>query len=231
TKQRNFGIRMARAFSPDVVYFFDDDIEVHRDYFNTVETLLEQRPDIVAGSGTTLADGNITREEARALVDRTDTPATDAFRIDGKHWTLYGCNMFMRASAFERVAFDERLPLYSWGEDYAISIALRSLGLVGRFNRALCIHLKTTGARLRPAHLAFSMSSNVFYFFRTGCTHTRGVTSIVRFFYVLTFWIPFAEVRRRRMTSVQTLQWWGGWLQAIGEMVTGRSRPENLLLR
>lgn len=231
TRQRNFGVRLALATDPDLLYFFDDDIELHRDYFTAVEKLLTDRADVVAGSGTVLINGDVTRADARERLQDPPLPATEAFRSQGKHWILYGCNMFIRARAFDSVEFDERLPLYSWGEDYAVSIALRRLGLVGRLNSAFCVHLHDQSGRINWRQLAFAMSTNVYYFYRSGCVHRPGPMALVRLLFLLTIRIPVIEVRRRGVPVGARWNWWRGWLDAVGEILLGRSQPENLLRR
>lgn len=231
TRQRNEGIRQAEKFAPGLIYFFDDDIELHPAYFEYVEAFMAARPGVVAGSGQVEADGHVTRAEAIRRLTRAAPGAEEQFRTAGRHWTLYGCNMFIRAAALRRVQFDERLPRYSWGEDYAISIALRRIGLVGRLNRALCVHLKDGGGRIDHRQLAFAMSSNVFYFHRAGCVHHHQAIATLRLLYLLAFRIPLLEVRRHRLTRMQTVQWWMGWIAAVREILSGRSRPENLAIR
>ncbi len=52
----------------DVQYiaFFDDDVELHPSYLEHAVNFLERNPDVVAISGIMIADGNISREAARA---------------------------------------------------------------------------------------------------------------------------------------------------------------------
>ena len=70
--QRNTAIHQVPL---DVRYtaFFDDDVEVHPSYLENAITFLEKNPDVVAISGILLADGNISREKARALLDQDET--------------------------------------------------------------------------------------------------------------------------------------------------------------
>lgn len=229
--QRNAGIRALNLDELDVVAFLDDDIEVHPEYLVRVGTLLAAHPDIVAGSGHTLRDGDISRDEARSEVLRWSAVSGDEFRTDGRYWTLYGCNMFMRASALKEVQFDENLPSFAFAEDYEISIRLRRLGRVGRFNNAVCVHLRTPGGRVNHRRIAYAMIANNLYFLRKGSVHLPRMKAALRFVYLAMFHVPFVEfLRRCRSMSVsEMLLWWQGCGMAWMDMVLGRCQPARIL--
>ena len=54
--------------------------------------------------------------------------------------------MVIRRAVLNYETFDENLPLYSYGEDYDLSIRLERYGLVGRFQGCIGVHLETPGA-------------------------------------------------------------------------------------
>ena len=57
--------------------------------------------------------------------------------------------MVIRRAILNYETFDENLPLYSYGEDYDISIRLERYGLIGRFAGCVGVHLETPGGRVR----------------------------------------------------------------------------------
>ena len=231
TVQRNAGIATLNLDELDVVVFFDDDVEVHPDYLTRLGALMDARPDIVGGSGQTLRDGDVSREEARYEVSRWQASGDDHFRTEGKHWVLYGCNMFMRASALQDVRFDENLPSLAFGEDYEISIRLRRIGNVGRFNNAVCVHLRTPGGRVNLRRVSYAMIANNLYFLRKGSVHLPRGKAILRFLYLAFFLVPFVEFRRRcrGVPWPQRLRWWEGCARAWLDMLLGRCRPSGIL--
>ena len=231
TVQRNAGIATLNLDELDAVAFFDDDVEVHPDYLMRLGALLDARPDIVGGSGHTLRDGDISREEARSEVSRWQPSGADHFRTEGKHWVLYGCNMFIRASALKDVRFDENLPSFAFAEDYEISIRLRRIGSVGRFNNAVCVHLKTPSGRVNLRRVSYAMIANNLYFLRKGSVHLSRGKAILRFWYLAFFFVPFIECGRRcrGVPWRRKLRWWEGCARAWFDLLLGRCKPSRIL--
>ena len=231
TVQRNAGIAALDLDALELVVFFDDDVEVHPEYLTRLGALLDAHPDIVGGSGHALRDGDISREEARAEVSRWQPSGEDFFRTEGKHWVLYGCNMFMRASALKEVRFDENLPSFAFAEDYEISIRLRRIGSVGRFNNAVCVHLRTPGGRVNLRRVSYAMIANNLYFLRKGSVHLPRGRAILRFLYLAFFFIPFVEFVRRSRGAPwrEKLRWWEGCVRAWLDMLLGRCSPSRIL--
>ena len=132
--QRNTAIRQVPL---DVKYiaFFDDDVELHPSYLDHAVSFLERNPDVVAISGTMIADGNISRESARLLLEHDQSWMTaPSLKDRGRHHILYACNAVVRGGPLRETLFDENLPLYSYGEDYDISLRLKKFGRVGRLS-------------------------------------------------------------------------------------------------
>ena len=231
TFQRNAGIAALDLDALDAVVFFDDDVEVHPAYLTRVGTLLAARPDIVAGSGHMLRDGNVTREDARAEIARWRADGSDAFRAEGRHSTLYGCNMFIRAAALKHTRFDENLPSFAFAEDYEISIRLRRIGLVGRFNNAVAVHLKWPGGRVNLRRVSYAMIANNLYFLRKGSVPPPRSVAVLRFLYLALVRVPLIEFAQRcRHTDWRAkLAWWDGCGRAWLDMLTGRCQPSRIL--
>ncbi len=68
--QRNWCIDQVSP-ETDLLAFLDDDVELHPDYFRSMEALFREHPDLIAASGVLLHDGGIStaisREAAREL--------------------------------------------------------------------------------------------------------------------------------------------------------------------
>ncbi len=166
--QRNTAIRQAPS---NIKYFafFDDDMEIHPSYLRNAVAFLEQNSDVVAISGNMLADGNISREAARELVKQDNIWAGSAtLRDRGPHHILYACNAVIRAEPLRQTLFDENLPLYSYGEDYVLSLQLKAYGRVGRLSNAVGVHLQTQASRVSGKRYGYAMVANNWYFIKKG---------------------------------------------------------------
>jgi GT2 family glycosyltransferase len=168
TKQRNGGLR---AVPPEADYalFLDDDIELAPNYLQSMESLLESRPDVVVASGVCAADGlrmgrALTREEAFDKVLKHPRES----KIEAAEGA-YGCNMFVRRTVLDVVRFDERLPLDSWLEDYDFSVRCKRHGLVVWNFATSVAHLGAQRtARERGFLVGYSQIANSHYLWRKG---------------------------------------------------------------
>ena len=226
TAKRNAGVANVPAAST-LLLFVDDDVELHRDYARFACELFASHPEIVAASGNVLVDATIPRAHAIAILAEATIPQSD-FKSRGKDSVLYGCNMILRREAALQERFDEALPLYSFGEDYEISIRLRRRGLVGRFSTGLLVHLKETAGRLNRKRLAWSIMANNWYFIRKGSTHLPPHLAYLRF--VWTF-LHIGREQLRLDLDEKNSQFPGtrGVLLAIKHLLTGKLQPERLL--
>lgn len=231
TFQRNAGIAALNLDGLDFVVFFDDDVEVHPEYLTRLGALMDARPDIVGASGHALRDGDVSREEARSEVARWQPSVADHFRTTGKYWTLYGCNMCVRASVLKDVRFDENLPSFAFAEDYEISMRLMRIGRIGQFNNAVCVHLKSPGGRVPLRRVSYAMIANNLYFLRIGSVHLPRGKAILRFLYLAFFKVPFIEFARRcrGVPWRGRLRWWEGCVRAWLDMLLGRCTPSGIL--
>jgi GT2 family glycosyltransferase len=229
--QRNTAIRQVPA-EVQYIAFFDDDVEIHRSYLEHAVGFLEKNPDVAALSGTMLADGNVSREEALTLLEHDTTWMSAAWLRDrGPHHILYACNAVVRAEFMRRTLFDENLPLYSYGEDYELSMRLKKLGRVGRLSNAVGVHLKTQSARVSGKRYGYAMVANNWYFLKKGVCHLADPWGYVRFVLIV--------VLRRLCINVGNLLFgrlqrdpWGqiqGNLLAVVDIICGRSSPQRIL--
>jgi GT2 family glycosyltransferase len=229
--QRNTAIRQVPL---DVQYmaFFDDDMELHPSYLQNAINFLEKNSDVVAISGMLLADGDISREAARALVERDTTWTTDpSLRDRGPHHLLYACNAVVRSGPLRQTLFDENLPLYSYGEDYELSLRLKKFGKVGRLSNAVGVHLQTQAARVSGKRYGYAMVANNWYFIRKGVCHLAAPWSYVRFLLVIVLKRLCFNFRDALSGRLQRDPWGQirGNLLALVDIICGRSSPRRIL--
>jgi GT2 family glycosyltransferase len=229
--QRNTAIRQVPL---DVGYmaFFDDDMELHPSYLENAVSFLEKNSDMVAISGRMIADGNISREAARALLEQDTTWTGDpSLRDRGPHHILYACNAVIRSGPLRQTLFDENLPLYSYGEDYELSLRLKKFGRVGRLSNAVGVHLQTQAARVSGKRYGYAMIANNWYFLQKGVCHIAAPWSYVRFVLVIVLkrlWINLqngfsGQLERDPWGQIQ------GNLVALVDIICGRSSPRRIL--
>jgi GT2 family glycosyltransferase len=229
--QRNTAIRQV-PLDTDYIAFFDDDMEIHPSYLENAVSFLEKNPDVVAISGVLLADGNISRESARALLDKDTTwTGEPSLRDRGPHHILYACNAVVRAGPLRETLFDENLPLYSYGEDYDLSMRLKKLGRVGRLSNAVGVHLQTLAARVSGKRYGYAMIANNWYFLQKGVCHLAAPWSYVRFVLIIVLKRLLINLRSALSGQLQRDPWGQlqGNLLALVDILCGRSSPSRIL--
>ena len=231
--QRNAGIK---AIPPSTTYlaFFDDDFELRPDYLQEAVTFLEANPAIIGISGRELGwNTTMSREQAKQMIANyhPKNQFKSAFICKGKHFILYGCNMVVRRSVFEYELFDENLPLYSYAEDYEITMRLVHYGRIGRFEGCVGVHLVTPSGRVREIKRGYSQIANNWYFLKKGTVHLREPWATIRFWVICvgkTMLISLFNVLKRNPSGD-----WPGRLkgQVIGvfDIFRGRSSPQRVL--
>jgi GT2 family glycosyltransferase len=229
--QRNTAIHQV-PLDIDYIAFFDDDMEIHPSYLENAIDFLEKNPETVGVSGILLADGNISRDAARGLLKQDASWSKQAtLRDRGPHHVLYSCNAVVRTGPLRETLFDENLPLYSYGEDYDLSLRLRKYGRVGRLSNAVAVHLQTLAARVSGVRYGYAMIANNWYFLQKGVCHLSAPWSYVRFVLVIVLkrlWINF----RSALSGQLQRDPWGqlkGNLIALMDIVCGRSSPKRIL--
>jgi GT2 family glycosyltransferase len=231
TSQRNKGIT-AIATTVRYVGFFDDDFELKEDYLEQAVAFMDANASIVGISGHLLAGGGISRPEARTLIAgyRPGETHEGIFFSRGKHHILFGCNMVIRRAILNYEKFDENLPLYSYGEDYDISIRLERYGLIGRFAGCVGVHLETPGGRVREVLRGYSFVANNWYFLRKRVTHLPLLKAWTRFWVVCVgknLW----QSLWRLLKGDRSLDWSGrlkGYLLALKDIFLGRCHPRRI---
>ncbi len=158
------------AENADLVVFLDDDYMPAHDFLAEAEALFGDRPDIVAATGTVLADGihgpGISADEARAIL-AADQGEPKTVRPT---YNAYGCNMLVRMAAARAVAarFDENLPLYGWQEDVDFCRQLAGQGEIVHSTALRGVHLGSKRGRTSGLRFGYSQIANPIYLWRKG---------------------------------------------------------------
>lgn len=231
TAQRNKGIRAISTKVP-FVGFFDDDFELKADYLEQAVAFMNANVSIIGISGRLLAGGHISREEAKKLIAsyQTEENPRGMFFGQGKHHILFGCNMIIRRAVLNYETFDENLPLYSYGEDYDISIRLERYGLIGRFAGCVGVHLETPGGRVGEVLRGYSLVANNWYFLKKGVIHLPFHMAWARFWLVCVGKSLLLSLLKQ-LKGERSLDWSGrvkGHLLALKDILMGRCHPRRI---
>ena len=226
-QKRNVALRYADG---KYVLFADDDVEFHPAYLAEAIALMDEFPAIVAFSGKLLKNGDISREEARELIRgwRPKEHWRGRLRVDRRFPQLHGCNMIIRRTVLMRETFDETLPAYSLGEDYDLWVRVKRYGLTGTYDCCIAVHLKASGGRLTPRKMAYSHLANHWHFLSKGVSSLPHPWSYLRFL-ALCIKLPLLSLTRMRQGSgARSVAELHGYAIAIGDIVSGRSRPSRI---
>jgi GT2 family glycosyltransferase len=187
---------------------------------------------IMGISGHLLASGGISRQEAKKLIAsyQPGENSRGMFFSQGKHHLLFGCNMIIRRAVLNYETFDENLPLYSYGEDYDLSIRLERYGLIGRFAGCVGVHLETPGGRVREVLRGYSFVANNWYFLKKGVMHLPLGLAWTRF-WLICFGKSALISLWNLLKGDRSLDWSGrlkGHLLALKDILLGRCHPGRI---
>jgi GT2 family glycosyltransferase len=163
TAQRNTAAKLVRT---PYTLFLDDDVEIAPNFIESMERLLDEVQSAVAATGFVVLDGaqqdtGLDRALARAAAGSYVRNQENYDREE-----LYGCNLFVRTSLFDRVLFDENLPLYGWLEDFDFSTNCLRYGRI-IVNAGTCVaHLGTPTGRSSGVKVGYSQIVNPYYLWR-----------------------------------------------------------------
>jgi GT2 family glycosyltransferase len=227
THQRNAILRATAAF--DVVVFFDDDFLPLPNYLENAEAILRRNPDIVAMSGTPIADGingpGLTLEEAAQISAGALTlPVSDVSGLAPDYGT-YGCNMVFRLAPIRQygLTFDEALPMYGWQEDIDFSRQLAPLGKIVRAQSLSGVHLGVKSGRTSGLRFGYSQVANPIYLMRKGTMSLSfGGKSILKNLAANLFRSVRPEAYVDRVGRLK------GNLFALGDLVRGKLHPGRI---
>lgn len=239
SSQRNYALRFLPDDKDQVVVFLDDDVMLEAAYLSKVEDLFLGKPNLLGASATVLVNGGIDWEEGLQIIRDAEREASVPLEVrsSGKHWVAHGCNMVFRIGALEKEAFDEELPLYSFGEDYDISVRIARHGIVGKVDKGLAVvHLEHRHGRVRELRRGYSIVANNFHFLRKGVSHMPMKQAYARFWLVIVLKESVADLfnalgqffrfKKGQMDHFGRLK---GRVLASIDIVIGRSSPSRIL--
>jgi GT2 family glycosyltransferase len=231
TSQRNKGVRAIPITVP-YVGCFDDDFELKADYLEQAVAFMNANVSIMGISGLLIGRRGISREEAKKLIAsyQPGENPKGTFFSQGKHHILFGCNMIIRRAVLNYEQFDENLPLYSYGEDYDLSIRLERYGRIGRFHGCIGVHLETPGGRVREVLRGYSFVANNWYFLRKGVVHLPRLRAWTRFWVICFGKSAFISLWNL-LKGDRSLDWSGrlkGHLLALRDIFLGRCHPGRI---
>ena len=163
--QRNRGVSSLPSHI-DIVVFLDDDMEIHDLCMEEVRAIFDCNLELAAFSGSILANGNISRQDARAILNGHTIPVgmPDYGMLPNDWPGLYGCCMCIRRALIDKESFDENLPLYAIGEDTEVGFRLSKFGKVGGSARCQVVHLAVSSGRISEIGVGYAQVINYIYF-------------------------------------------------------------------
>ena len=210
--------------SPEFIAFFDDDVEVEAHYMEELQSTYRQQSGVVMVNGANLAHdiypaGTLTRELSRQLIeDRLKNGLSNENCLPTP--TGYGCRMSFRGSLLGKVQFDERLPLYSFLEDYDFSLACRKFGNIVENPRALSVHIEVASGRTALKKRGYSEVVNPIYIARKNAVGLRRALWGA-------FWLTIRNGRVAAFTSERKR--FQGNLVGWRKLLLGEVDPEYIL--
>ena len=224
--QRNRGIDSLT--DPDLVFFFDDDAVLRRDYLARATKFFAAHPAVVGLTGRVLMDGAQGEEidletSLAALKVSANGATTEGWRPTRE---LYGCNFAYRYAASPGLRFDERLLKYSWLEDLDFASRLRRSGDLAKVEQCVIVHRGvSSGGRTRHRELGYVQVMNPVYLW-----HKKSVSLAVAVRQSLPLVaknLLLALGSRHRARRRERLH---GNALALRDIVRGRIAPERVLL-
>ncbi|MBS1209299.1 MAG: hypothetical protein H6R19_1697 [Proteobacteria bacterium] len=170
--QRNVGVAWVLENEADVddalFVFFDDDFRPERHWLECCRAQFFENADLIGLTGHVLLDGarsgGVSELEAnQALENFVRMGSKGAGRLSDC-FSLYGCNMALRASIFRAHSFDENLPLYGWMEDLDLSRrAVENGGRLASSGACIGVHLGAQRGRTSGFRFGYSQVANPIY--------------------------------------------------------------------
>jgi hypothetical protein len=215
--------------SADIVVFFDDDFLADARYIEHLESIFIRHPDVVAVTGTLIADGargpGLTVEEGLQLI-HSDAKSLRAAGELTEQYGTYGCNMAFRLKPVidHGILFDENLPLYGWQEDIDFSLRVRPYGRIVNSTALRGVHLGIKLGRTSGVRFGYSQIANPIYLIRKGSMSWRHANKLM--------WRNIAANMARSFFPEPWVDRKGrlkGNLLALIDMLRGRISPGRIL--
>jgi GT2 family glycosyltransferase len=220
--QRNVAAKLVRS---PYTLFLDDDVELAPDFIESMERLLAREKDAVAATGFLVIDGarmdtGLDRAAAR-------TYAMNYVRTRGNYDHGEGQNVFVRTKIFNKVLFDENLPLYGWLEDLDFAINIRRYGRIIMNTETCWAHIGCPGGRTNGVRFGYSQIVNPFYLWRKN--RKPGLPSVV-----FRHWLRYLVYNCKRALSKTPSRRndrsgrFTGNLIALGHLLGGKVDPSYI---
>jgi glycosyltransferase involved in cell wall biosynthesis len=159
--QRNVAAKLVRT---PYTLFLDDDVELAPNFIESMERLLEQAQDAVAATGFLVIDG--ARGDTGLDRELTRSYAANYVRKQDNYDHGEGQNLFVRTMVFDKVLFDEKLPLYGWLEDLDFATNLLRYGRI-IMNTETCLgHMASPSGRTSGLRFGYSQIVNPLYLWK-----------------------------------------------------------------
>jgi len=161
TLQRNIGVKLA---SGDILFFFDDDIVLDKDYIEKISNVFTKYPSMLGGMGFIKNEGrNRLKRNLGLLYKRFFFLSNDfgsgKFYLSGLASNTQGLKEFSvtevlqggiaayKKEVFSKNLFDENLSKYGYLEDVDFSRRISYEGELFHCPDAICLHLHGEGGR------------------------------------------------------------------------------------
>jgi GT2 family glycosyltransferase len=170
TRQRNAILN--HVSDSELLLFLDDDFYPDPQYLDITQRVFRDHPEIVASTGTVLADDikgpGLTVALAKSIL--AASAVAQSPQIIAPRFFAYGCNMCLRLEPIRKhqLRFDETLPLYGWYEDWDFSRQMASYGSVVHISNACGVHLSTKVGRITGTRMGYAQVANPIYLARKG---------------------------------------------------------------
>jgi GT2 family glycosyltransferase len=222
--QRNVAAKLVRT---RYTLFLDDDVELASNFIESMEHLLEESKDAIAATGFMVVDGaqgdtGLDRKSARSHI-------ANYVRKHSNYDHGEGQNLFVRTKIFDKVLFDETLPLYGWLEDLDFATNCLRYGRI-IMNTGTCFaHLATPTGRTSGLRFGYSQIVNPFYLWRKN--GKPGLTQVVFEYWLIRLayncFKTLLKVPSDRNDRTGRLK---GNMIAISQLLAGRVDPSFVAL-
>lgn len=157
----------ARVVQTPYTLFLDDDVELAANFIESMERLLDHATDAVAATGFLVIDGaRSARGDAGLERSVARFYAMNYVREHANYDHGEGQNIFVRSQVFDKVLFDENLPLYGWLEDFDFATNILRFGRIIMNTETCWAHIGTPSGRTTGLRFGYSQVVNPFYLWR-----------------------------------------------------------------
>jgi glycosyltransferase involved in cell wall biosynthesis len=227
--QRNVA---AKVVHTPYTLFLDDDVELAPNFIESMERLLQEVEDAVAATGVMVVDGaggdkGLDRESAKAYAVNYVPEHGNYDQGEGQQMSGRG-NLFIRTKMFDKVLFDENLPLYGWLEDLDFATNCLRYGRIVMNTGTCFAHLRTPGGRTSGLRFGYSQIVNPLYLWRK--SGKPGLSNvIVQHWMIRIAYNCFYTLIGKPSDRNDRIGRFRGNLIALGHLLSGKVDPSYIL--